>query len=210
MRADTDSHCDLAAGQRSLRTSPLARIAQALRTSLMALLFGVTLTMTSKAESAAETLEYRVKAAFVCKFASYVEWPSQSFPHPEDPVVIGVIASDAVFEELSRTAGALSVEGRRLVVRKVTRSEPVVGAHLVYITRSGDDQLAETLAMLKGQPVLAVTESSRGPALGSMINFVVVDDKVRFDVSPQTAEASQLRISARLLGVARSVVGRGS
>jgi hypothetical protein len=210
MRADTDSHCDLAAGQRSLRTSPLARIAQALRTSLMALLFGVTLTMTSKAESAAETLEYRVKAAFVCKFASYVEWPSQSFAHPEDPVVIGVIATDAVFEELSRTAGALSVEGRRLVVRKVTRSEPVVGAHLVYITRSGDDQLAETLAMLKGQPVLAVTESSRGPALGSMINFVVVDDKVRFDVSPQTAEASQLRISARLLGVARSVVGRGS
>ena len=210
MRAEIDIHCHLAAGRRSLRTSPLARIAQALRTGLMALLFGATLTMTSKAESAAETLEYRVKAAFVCKFASYVEWPAQSFTRPDEPVVIGVIATDAVFEELSRTAGGLSVEGRRLVVRKVTRNEPVAGAHLVYITRSGDDQLAETLAMLKGQPVLAVTESSRGPALGSMINFVVVDDKVRFDVSPQTAEASQLRISARLLGVARSVVGRGS
>jgi hypothetical protein len=213
MSAETARDSDSAAGlQRTgnLRASAWTRIASALRAGLMALLFGATLTMTSKAESAAETLEYRVKAAFVCKFASYIEWPSQSFARPDDPIVIGVIATDAVFEELSRTAAALSAEGRPLVVRKLTRSEPVVGAHLVYITRSGDDQLAETLATLKGRPVLAVTESSRGPALGSMINFVVVDDKIRFDVSPQTAEASQLRISARLLGVARSVVGRGS
>ena len=61
---------------------------------------------------------------------------------------------------------------------------------------------------LKGQPVLVVTESSRALALGSMINFVVVDDKVRFDIAPQAAEASRLRISARLLGVARTLIGR--
>jgi hypothetical protein len=183
----------------------------AIRAALMALVLASGLAMSGKAQSAAGSLEYRVKAAFVCKFASYVEWPSRSFSGPDDPVVIGVIASQAVVDELARTAASLSVEGQRpLVVRKLTRSEPVSDAHVVYITQSGNDHLAETLAAIKGRPVLAVTESSRGTALGSMINFVVVDDKVRFDVSPQAAEASQLKISARLSGVARAVVARGS
>jgi hypothetical protein len=55
-----------------------------------------------------------------------------------------------------------------------------------------------------------VTESSRAAASGSMINFVVVDNKVRFDIAPQAAELSRLRISARLLGVARALIGKAS
>jgi hypothetical protein len=183
----------------------------AIRAALAAaLVLGSALAVSGKAHSAAAAPEERIKAAFVCKFASYVEWPSHSFSRPHDPIVIGVIATDAVVEELVRTAASLSADGRPLVVRKLTRSEPVDGAHVVYITQSGNDHLAETLDAIKGRPILAVTESSRGTALGSMINFVVVDNKVRFDVSPQAAEASQLKISARLSGVARAVVARGS
>jgi hypothetical protein len=166
--------------------------------------------MSSQAQSAAEVTEYRIKAAFVCKFAGYVEWPSRSFSGPEDPVVIGVISTDAVFRELSNMAASLSGDGRAIVVRQLRRSGPLQGAHLVYITQSADDHLAETLASVKGHPVLVVTESSQAAALGSMINFVLVNDKVRFDVSPQAAEASQLKVSARLLGVARAVVPKGS
>ena len=174
------------------------------------LLFSALQSIPSRAQSAADASEYRIKAAFVCKFASYVEWPSRTFAGAEDPIVIGVIATDAIVQELARTAGSLSAEGRPLVVRKLSRADPVDGAHLVYITQSGNGHLPEILAALKGRPVLAVTESSGGTAPGSMINFVVVDDKVRFDVSPQAAEASQLKISARLLGVARAVVSKGS
>jgi hypothetical protein len=186
------------------------RSVKCLHLALVALFFGALQWVPGDAQSAADTSEYRIKAAFVCKFASYVEWPSRSFASPRDPVVIGVIATDAVVQELVRTANSLSVDGRPLVVRKLTQADPVGDAHLVYITQSGNEHLAEVLAALKGRPVLAVTESNRGTALGSMINFVVVDDKVRFDVSPQSAEASQLKISARLLGVARAVVPKGS
>jgi hypothetical protein len=107
-----------------------------------------------------------------------------------------------------RTAAGLSADGRPLVVRKLRRGEALSGVHLVYVARSEEARLAETLAAAKGQPVLLVTESSQATALGSMINFVVVNDKVRFDIAPQAAELSGLRISARLLGVARALVGR--
>jgi hypothetical protein len=181
-----------------------------LRLGLLVCLLGSGLAATCRAQSGAETLEYRIKAAFVCKFASYVEWPAQVFARRDSPIVIGVIASDGVADELARTAAGLSADGRPLVVHRLHRGEPVASTHLVYIANSEESQLAETLAALKGQPVLVVTESSRATALGSMINFVVVDDKVRFDIAPQAAELSRLRISARLLGVARALIGKAS
>jgi hypothetical protein len=176
---------------------------------LLMLLLGGSLAGPCRAQSGAEALEYRVKAAFVCKFASYVEWPAQLFARPDSPIVIGVVGTDAVADELARTAAGLSAEGRPLVVRRLERGDAVASAHVVYIAGSHEARLAETLAAAKGQPVLLVTESSRAPAMGSMINFVVVDDKVRFDIAPQAAEQSHLRISARLLSVARAVIGKG-
>lgn len=180
------------------------------RAGLLLMLFGSCLVATCKAQPGTDATEYRIKAAFVCKFAGYVEWPTQVFARPDSPIVIAVMASDAVVDELVRTAAGLSADGRPLVVRRWQRGEPAASAHLVYIASSEEGRLPETLAALKGQPVLIVTESSRALALGSMINFAVVDDKVRFDIAPQAAEASHLRISARLLGVARSLIGKAS
>ena len=178
------------------------------RAGLLAMLLGTSLTATFSAQSAADVLEYRIKAAFVCKFASYVEWPAQVFARNDSPIVIGVIAPDPVVDELARTAAGLSADGRPLVVRNLQRGDGLTSAHLVYIASAEESRLADTLAALKGRPVLVVTESSHALGLGSMINFVVVDDKVRFDIAPQAAEASRLRISARLLGVARTLIGR--
>ncbi len=178
------------------------------RAGLLALLLGASLAATCKAQSAAEALEYRIKAAFVCKFTGYVEWPPQAFTRPDSPIVVVVVAADAVVDELVRTAASVSADGRSLAVRRWQRGEPLAGAHVVYIASSEEGRLAEAIAALKNQPVLIVTESSRGLALGSMINFVVVDDKVRFDIAPQAAEASRLRMRSRLLGVARTLIGR--
>ena len=184
-------------------------IARGLRLGLLGLLLGAGLVAACRAQSA-EALEYRIKAAFVCKFAGYVEWPAQVFAGPDSPIVIGVVGNDAVAYELTRTATGLTVDGRALLVRRWRRGDPVAGLHLLYIASSEGGRLAEILAAVKGQPVLVVTESSEAMPLGSMINFVVVDDKVRFDIAPQAAELSRLRISARLLGVARTLIAKAS
>lgn len=172
----------------------------------LALVLACAVPMAGWCQGDAPPLEYQVKAAFVCKFASYVEWPEQTFEKPDSPITIGVFGSEAVYAELARTAaGQQAAEKRPLVVRKLTPGDPLAGVHIVYVARSHAARLGEVLAGTKGQPTLTVTEFEREPA-GAVINFVVVNDKVRFDISLPTAESSNLKISARLLTVARRVV----
>jgi hypothetical protein len=98
------------------------------------------------------------------------------------------------------------VDGHPVQVRRVERMDASGGAHLLFIDRSRNGQLADTLPQVRGRPLLTVTESEQAFALGGMINFVIVENKVRFDIALAPAEASQLKISARLLAVARRVV----
>lgn len=152
-----------------------------------------------------QAAEYRIKAAFLCKFGNYVEWPAPAAP--DTPFNIGVLASSAVVDELTAVARGQMVNGRPIVVRKLERSDPMDGVDMLFVARTHTARLAEALAALKDRPVLTVTETEPGVAIGSMVNFVIVDDKVKFDISLATVERSKLRISARLLGVARTVAG---
>lgn len=179
-----------------------------LRLGALAILLIAVRHPSSHAQTEAETLEYKVKAAFLCKFASYVEWPARAFSREDSPLIIGAMANDSIADELVRTSAGQSANGRPLIVRRLRRGDSIDNVHLVYIASSEERRAADAVGALKGQPVLVVTESSQSVALGSMINFVVVNDKVRFDISPRVAEQSDLKVSSRLLSVARSVTGR--
>ena len=133
------------------------RLAQAVRLGLLGLLLSTGLAATCLAQSEAETLEYRIKAAFICKFALYVQWPSQAFARPDSPIVIGVVARDAVVDELTRTAATLSVDGRPLAVRRLRADDAVADVHPLYVAHPEESQLAEVLRAAKGRPALAVT-----------------------------------------------------
>lgn len=160
------------------------------------------------ATAAEENLvEYQVKAAFVCKFGNYVEWPSQAAGGASEPFRVGVLGSDTVLEEFRRTAAAGSVGGRPIEVSQLLRPELPGGLHAVFVTRAMSEHAAAIAAAARGRPVLTITEFDAAPSAG-MVNFVVVDDKVRFDILLPAAMQSGLKISARLLSVARRVEGR--
>ena len=158
------------------------------------------------APASTQAPEYRVKAAFVYKFGDYVEWPSEAFATPGSPLVIGVVGADSLADELARIASGRTVGGRPVVVKKLSYGEPLSGLHVIFLGQSTSKQLTAALGASKGHAALTVTESADGLRLGSMINFVVESDKVRFDVALPSAEASRLKISSRLLAVARNVV----
>jgi hypothetical protein len=158
------------------------------------------------AQSDLRIAEYKVKAAFLYKFASYIEWPSEVFERPESPIVIGVAGADAMSDQLAQDVAGRSIGGRPVEVRKLRRGVPLSGLHVLFVGRS-DRGSSDVLASTKGRPVLTVTESEDAFALGSMINFVVIDDRVRFDVALREAEIANLKVSSRLLRVARRVLG---
>lgn len=154
--------------------------------------------------------EMRIKAAFLYKFCDFVEWPPTAFAAPGDTFTIGVLGADALADELAAVVARRSVHGRPVVVRKLKRGAQPAGLHLLFVGGRDGAQLTDVLAAAKGRPTLTVTEAEEGGDPGSVINFVLVDDKVRFDVALPPAEAGGLKISARLLAVARRVVAGDS
>ena len=149
--------------------------------------------------------EPAVKAAFLYKFAAYVEWPASA--RAEAPFVFATLNADEVATELAALLPGRAVDGRPTVVRKVKEGEPLHGVHMIFIGRRNPDPKAAVKAAME-QGVLAVTETSLDH--GAAINFVIADNRVAFEISLDAAEQSGHRISSRMLSVARRVIARGA
>jgi hypothetical protein len=150
----------------------------------------------------AQPQEQDVKAAFLYKFLSFVEWPAQSFARADSPLVIGVLAADEVQGSLEEAVQGRQAQGRPLQVRRVNAGERLAGVHLLFVGRAA----AASLPKLAAPPgVLVVTESDGALEQGAMINFLRSDGRVRFEVAPDAAERRGLRISSRMLAVAHYV-----
>ncbi|MGM9486952.1 YfiR family protein [Ideonella sp. YS5] len=188
------------------RSRPAAS-AQAWQALRWAALFALMLSSSMQRSWGAEDAEYRIKAAFLCKFGNYVDWPDTAWTTADASFVIGVLGHAPVVDAVAAAAAGQAVNGRPITVRRVERMEAAQGLNILFVARTHAGRLAEALAALKDQPVLVVTEQDAATPGGSMVNFVVVDDKVKFDVWPAAAERNHLRVSARLLGVARQVNG---
>jgi hypothetical protein len=158
------------------------------------------------AEASAIAIQQRIKAAFLSKFAAYVEWPQEAFPEPESPIVIGVAGADAIARELEQAVMGRKVGARSLQVRRVSRAEAAPDCCQILFIGAGEQaRSTEFLARAQGHPVLTITEADSEHPKGSIINFRAVDDRIRFDISREAAERNGLQLRSQLLSVARQV-----
>jgi hypothetical protein len=153
--------------------------------------------------------EASVKAAFLYKFAGYIEWPAEAFAAPDAPFVIGVMGADDIAAELARIVPGRNVGGHPVVVKKLRESDPVRGIHLLFVWRVEPGRLQQVLRASQREGAFAVTENAKGLELGAAINFVT-EERVGFEVSLESAEKTGHRISSRMLTVARRVIPKAS
>ena len=151
--------------------------------------------------------EYGLKAAFLYKFARFVEWPDASFPQPATPVVIGVLGQDPFGAALERVAALKSVAGRRILLRRFRSGESAKArdCHILFISSSESATLPKVLTELKGAATLTVGDSPEFARAGGMIAFYIEDEMVRLMVNAAAARSAGLTISSELLTVSRIV-----
>jgi hypothetical protein len=152
-----------------------------------------------------DVTEFQVKAAYLYKFGSYIEWPANAFATAESPLTIGVRGADVLANELIRIAVDHTVNGHPIIVRKLASEDSLKGVHMLFVGSENRERFSEIINSTKGLPILTVTEGEQALTRGSMINFVLVDGRVRFEASPKAARQSNLTISARLLAAAYRV-----
>jgi hypothetical protein len=179
-------------------TSPWRRACAA---ALMAL--AAALPAAAGAQEDAAALERRVKGALLHRFLAYVEWPAAAFAAADSPLVIGVLGNDILASELQTFTAGRTAQKRPVAVRRLGPKESPKDVHVLFIGRAEAGQL-ERIARTKA-PTLIVAEWPGALEDGAAINFVIINDHVRFDISLEAARQRNLNLSSRLLSVANEV-----
>jgi hypothetical protein len=164
-------------------------------------LLAIAAALLAPASAAAQISDTAVKAAFIPKFARYVTWPPSAASRTNGPLAICVIGEDPFGSALDKAAASQSVDGRAFVVKRLSSASGASGCSIAFVDGS---HAGETLAALRRQPILTVTDS-RGSAQRGVIHFAVVGGRVRFFIDNSEAQARGLTISSRLLALAIGV-----
>jgi len=155
----------------------------------------------------ASSLEYRVKAAFLYNFAKFIEWPPQTFPDAQTPYRICLLGQDPFGNDLDAAVAGNLVEGRKLEVRRLAELKGVSGCHILFVAASEREKLRAILAAVGDAPTLTVGEDEDFTRLGGGLRFFLSDNKIRFEVNLAATDRAHLKVSAKLLSLAR-VIGK--
>jgi len=148
-------------------------------------------------------LESQVKAAFLLRFTSFVEWPAAAFADAQSPLTICLMGEDSFGGTLEQLVSGESVNGRKLIVQRIRRPPEPKTCQVLFLSSSEKDA-AKVLPLL-GPGVLTVGEGEKFLRDGGVIAFAVENRRVRFDINQKAAGEEHLTLSSRLLSVARSV-----
>lgn len=148
--------------------------------------------------------EYDVKAAFLLNFTKFVEWPPNAFADSRSQLVLCILGKDPFGRALDEVVQGEAVNGHTLTIRRIPQPPVPQTCQVVFV----DPELKDVAKILAGLPpgVLTVGEGDRFAREGGMIALVVDNRRVRFDINPAAAQNGGLKLSSRLLNVARSIV----
>ncbi|HEX3554778.1 MAG TPA: YfiR family protein [Thermoanaerobaculia bacterium] len=151
--------------------------------------------------------EYDLKAAFLYNFTKFVDWPPSAFADEHSPLKICVLGEDP-FGKTLRALMDEEVGGRRLQLLRLDNLSNPAACHVLFVSRSERGRLPQILAGARDAPVLTVADTPGFLDHGGMINFILEGSKVRFDVNQEAAERAGIKISSKLLALAKHVKGR--
>ena len=149
-------------------------------------------------------MDHRVKAAFLVKFIKYIDWPSSNSPGGKGRFKLGVFGESPIAGNLFSIMPK-EVRGWQLEIIKIRTVEECLDSHMLFLSSSEVDRYAEIVNALKDSSVLTVSDTKDFLDMGGMINFLIIDEMVRFEINLKIAEQMGLKISSRILKLAKSV-----
>jgi hypothetical protein len=160
------------------------------------------------ARAHADSAEYRVKAAFLYNFSKFVEWPSSAFGGGDRPFVIGVLGNDPFGADLNRAVEGKMADGRPFAVRRYKRAADVQSCQILFVSESEKNKVAKLADGLENAHTLIVGDTDGFIQRGGAINFFLEDKKVRFEINPDAVSRAGLKVSSKLLALAKIVRSR--
>jgi len=168
------------------------------------------LAMAAPAPTRAEqgSLEYAVKANYLYKFAPFVGWPESAFVSASSPFYLCIAGDDTFDGVLDQAVRGQFLNQHPISVRRLRPADSPTGCHILFAAGSRARSASDILRAIRGEPILTVTDQAGGPS-GAIIQFVIVNNRVRFIIDAAAAAANRVTISSKLLSLAMAVKSGG-
>ena len=148
--------------------------------------------------------EYAIKAAFLYQFSRYVDWPSAAFGGADDAFVIGVYKTDPFDAMLRKIAATKKVGDRSIAAKVVETPEQCRECHILFVSQTvSAEERSQVIQAAQDAAVLVVGESGGFVQQGGAAQFFLVGNKVRFAFHDQIDKRHGLKVSSKLLSLAR-------
>lgn len=149
--------------------------------------------------------EYEVKAAFLLNFARLVQWPSTAFRDTDTPLVVGILGNDPFGSVLEEVVAGRNAGPRTIQVKRISALADIPSCHLVFVSSPEPAPVQQIVAATDEASVLLVGDGPDFARRGGSINFYADGGKIRFAINRTAAEAAGLKISSRMLRLAKLV-----
>lgn len=158
----------------------------------------------ASATSSSALSEAQVRAGFLYNFAVFVEWPAA---RASQPLIVAVLGDDRFALALKQIDGRLA-NGRRIVVKPVDEADDLERSSILYLSLADDRLTAAALSRVAGAPVLTVGEGARFMQIGGIVRMYTESSKLRFEINVERSQRVDLKISSKLLGLAKIFKGQ--
>jgi hypothetical protein len=152
--------------------------------------------------------EYRAKANYLANFPSFVEWPAEALPPGNAPFLVCVFGEFSFGTSLAEITRGTTVRERRLEIRWVRKAQELAACQILFVSRSEQKRYTQALEAVRGKTVLTVGETPEFLEAGGILSFSGQQGTIQFDVNLAAASKAHLKISSRLLALARRVVNQ--
>ena len=149
--------------------------------------------------------EYHIKAVFLYNFANFINWPDSAFTSHQAPFRICIFGQDPFGKVMDVTVENQTTRGRELVVERMNSIPTLRSCHILFISKSEENQLKEVFDFIKSHPVLTVSDMENFVVQGGMIKFFNRNNKVRLAINPKALKKVNLKAAANLLRLSRII-----
>ena len=148
--------------------------------------------------------EHQLKAAFIYNFAKFVEWPSTAGDNPTLPIVIGILGNDPFGRDIDEVINGKTANGRSLIIKRFSHVRDLAHCQILFVSSSERNNLKRIFgAATPG--ILTVGETEQFADAGGIIQLTMINGKVHMVINQAAAERAGLKISAKLLSLARVI-----
>jgi hypothetical protein len=154
--------------------------------------------------------EFAVKAAYLFNFGKFVRFAPSDAVNNRQSFDICIVGDDPLGRTLDDLTANERLDGKPVRIVRLKSAAEARGCAIAYISSSEGPRIADDLEELRGQPVLTVSDAANFLQHGGMIQFLTVENHVRFAVNLNAVRGAQLSLSSELLRVATSVSGEKS